>query len=136
MRKSVYEENYNKMVRLGIIKPDGDLNFEEYKKIESKPFMDLHLDHLLHKSKPGEIVISMAHNYKQNGDIMADPDMEIGIYPEMRMVEALTYQQDGLGIYQQVYLEDGRFYPILKKELNVFLASWLRNLEKQGFSCA
>ena len=68
------------------------------------------------------------------GDVMADPDMEIRIIPSMKMVEALTFQQDNMGIYQQVYLEDGRFYPSLKKELNNFLNTWLKNLIEQGFS--
>ncbi|MCD4677830.1 MAG: DUF1249 domain-containing protein, partial [Desulfobacula sp.] len=62
-----------------------------------------------------------------------DPDMEIRIIPKMKMVEALTFQQDNMGIYQQVYLEDGRYYPKLKNELNNFLNSWLKNLIEQGF---
>jgi len=64
---------------------------------------------------------------------MADPDMEIRIIPKMKMVEALTFQQDNMGIYQQVYLEDNRYYPRLKNELNHFLNSWLKNLIEQGF---
>jgi len=50
------------------------------------------------------------------------------------MVEALTFQQDNMGIYQQVYLEDGRYViPKLKNELNDFLNYWLKNLIEQGF---
>jgi hypothetical protein len=64
---------------------------------------------------------------------MADPDMEIRIYPEKKMVEALTYQQDGLGIFQRVYPSEGMVCPQLKVQLNRFLGQWLRNLEQQGF---
>lgn len=49
------------------------------------------------------------------------------------MVEVLTFQQDNMGIYQQVYLDDGSFYPKLKNELNDFLNFWLKNLIEQGF---
>jgi hypothetical protein len=64
---------------------------------------------------------------------MADPDMEIRIYPYAGFVEALTYQLDSLGIYQVVYPEPGKVYPKRKKELNKFLNQWLKNLIDQGF---
>jgi hypothetical protein len=130
----IYETMYNKLVKLGIINQDGSLKFDEYIKLKSGIFMDLNIDHLSHKDDENSIVISLAHNFIQNGDVMADPDMEIKIIPSMKMVEALTFQQDSTGTYQQVYLEDGRFYPTLKTDLNNFLNSWLKNLIEQGFS--
>ncbi len=54
--------------------------------------------------------IALAHNGKQNGDVMADPDMEVRIYP------------------QEVYPEPGKYYPKLKKELNEFLNNWLKTM--------
>lgn len=125
---------YEKLVKLGIIHQDGSLKFNECLKLKSGIFMDLNIDHLSHKDDDRSIVISLAHNYVQDGDVMADPDMEIRIIPSMKMVEALTFQQDSTGTYQQVYLEDGRFYPTLKKDLNDFLNYWLKNLIEQGFS--
>ena len=130
---TVYETMFRKLVKLGIINQDGSLRFDEYLKLKSGGFMDLNIDHLSHKDDNGSILISLAHNYIQNGDVMADPDMEIKIIPDMKMIEALTYQLDSMGIYQQVYLEDGKFYPKLKAELNDFLNIWLRNLIEQGF---
>ncbi len=134
MKNMIYETMYNKLVKLGIINQDGSLKFDEYIKLKSGIFMDLNIDHLSHKDDENSIVISLAHNFIQNGDVMADPDMEIKIIPSMKMVEALTFQQDSTGTYQQVYLEDGRFYPTLKTDLNNFLNSWLKNLIEQGFS--
>lgn len=129
---SNFETNFAKMVKLGIITKDGFPTFEEAKKMKSGAFMDLNLDFLI-KTEEG-IVIAMAHNYIQNGDVMADPDMEIRIVPEMKMVEALSYRLDSMGIYQNVYTEDGKaFSPQLKKELNSFLGKWLKNLLDQGF---
>ena len=134
MKKIIYETMYNKLVKLGIIDQDGSLKFNEYIKLKSGIFMDLNIDHLSHKDDDRSIVISLAHNYVQDGDVMADPDMEIRIIPSMKMVEAMTFQQDSTGTYQQVYLRDGRFYPTLKKDLNDFLNYWLKNLIEQGFS--
>jgi predicted metalloenzyme YecM len=125
---------FEKLVKLGIINQDGNLKFNEYLKLKSGNFMDLNIDHLSYKNDDRSIVISLAHNYIQNGDVMADPDMEIRIIPSMKMVEALTFKQDSIGIYQQVYLEDGRFNPTLKNDLNNFLNFWLKNLIEQGFS--
>jgi uncharacterized protein YqiB (DUF1249 family) len=129
---SLFENNFAKMVKLGIITQDGMPTFKEAKKMKSGGFMDLNLDYLANTQEG--IVISMAHNFIQEGDIMADPDMEIRIVPQMKMVEALSYQQDAMGICQNVYTEDGKGYrPRLKNELNSFLGQWLNNLVAQGF---
>lgn len=97
-------------------------------KLKSEGFMDLSID-ILNK-EPDKIVIAMAHNYIQNGDVIPDPDMEIAIYPKLKMAEALTYQ-DTFG-YKQVYPEPGYVYPKMKKELNQFLNQWLNNIKMQG----
>lgn len=97
--------------------------------------MDLNLDLLFEED--GKYTIAMAHNYIQNGDVMADPDMEIRIIPSMKMAEALSFRQDGgIPINQHVYEEvDGKtmVYPMIKKELNTFLSGWLLNIKNQGF---
>ncbi len=46
----------------------------------------------------------------------------------------MTFQQDSLGIYQEVYPEPDRVSPLLKRQLNDFLAMWLNNIRKQGFA--
>ena len=122
----IYETLYNKLKNLGI------LEVREYKKLKSNGFMDLSIDVLTNNEEFKTIAI--AHNYIQNGDVMADPDMEIKIYKKLKCAEALTYQQDGLGIFQRVYSDDGKkVNPRLKKELNHFLNIWLTNLKNQGF---
>lgn len=127
-----YETMFNKLITIGIIDTTGALQTGDYLKIENKPFMPLSIDRLP-SHEPGTLRIAMAHNYTQNGDLMADPDMEIRINPSDRTVEALTYQQDGLGIYQEVYPEPGKVIPKLKTDLNRFLNQWLSNLIDQGF---
>jgi hypothetical protein len=133
----IYEKIYEKLDKLI---PLGVSNLKEgegFTKLKSGGFMELsieflHYDHPKGKQE-GCFIIAMAHNYSQNGDLMADPDMEIAIYPEMKMAEALTYQQDSLGIFQRVYPEPGFVDVRAKKELNLFLNQWLGNLKKQGF---
>lgn len=125
MSPLIYETIYKKLEKLGIT------DLTEYKKIENAPYMSLSID-ILEDSKE-EKKIAMAHNYIQNGDVMADPDMEIKIHKEMKMAEALTYQQDGLGIFQNVYPAPDIVNTKLKGQLNRFLNQWLTNLINQGF---
>ena len=65
-----------------------------------------------------------------SGDMIADPDMEVALYPSRQMAEALSYQ-DCFG-YRQVYPEPGKINPRAKKELNSFLNQWLSNIIAQG----
>lgn len=135
----IYETIYKKLDRLIPLGVNELQKGEGFIKLKSEGYMNLNIDSLGGKEHPkGEqdghcFIIAMAHNHIQNGDLMADPDMEIAVYPEMKMAEALTYQQDGLGIYQMVYPEPGLVNPKLKKQLNSFLNQWLDNLKKQNF---
>ena len=133
IRNDVYIRNFKRLIELGIINDKGELQFNEAVSLKSKPFMDLNLDDL-GKDIKGYTMFAMAHNFKQHGDIMADPDMQIRIIPEMQSIEALTYQLDSMGIFQRVYNEDyTKVIPRLKKELNSFLEKWLINLKQQRF---
>ena len=83
-------------------------------------------------------VYSISHYGEQNGDLMADPDMEIGIISDgkaMRVIP-LTFQNDYMGMYQRVFnnTPDGWVYSKqLLTELDSFLYEWLKNIEAQGF---
>ena len=136
----IYDTIYKRLVKLIDLEK---LITEGHLKYKAGAFMDLNLDYLGEGSSKESFKISMSHNYVQNGDVMADPDIEIEIYPTLceGQAEALTYQQDGLGIYQQVYEYDDKgkktmVSPKLKKELNSFLNMWLNNIRNQGFKLA
>lgn len=131
IRNDVYMRNFKRLIELGILNDEGELQFKDAVSLESKPYMNLNLDDL-GKDNIGH-VFAMAHNFKQHGDIMADPDMTIRIIPKMQSVEAMTYQLDSMGIYQQVYPDEKHVIPKLKKELNSFLEKWLINLKTQRF---
>lgn len=121
MRRTVFEMIYARLQEIGILDENGIMK-AEYMKFKSPGLMDLNVDRLFDNT------IALAHNGIQNGDVMADPDMEVRIYPENKSAEALTFKNDYLGIFQEVYPEPGRYYPKLKKELNEFLNDWLKNI--------
>ena len=88
MKSTIYEQIYKKLQPIMT-----ELGDKDYIKMKSGGFMDLNVDQLYKTDK--RIRISLAHNYIQNGDVMADPDMEIMVYPDREMAEAMTFQQDG-----------------------------------------
>lgn len=121
MRRTVYEMIFSRLQQMGIINENGEMQ-ADYMKFVSSGLMPLNVDKLTPDT------IALAHNGKQNGDVMADPDIEVRIYPELKMAEALTFRNDYMGIYQEVYAEPGKYYPELKKELNDFLNNWLKTM--------
>ncbi|MGB9131157.1 MAG: DUF1249 domain-containing protein [Methanosarcina sp.] len=127
---NVHERIFKKLQQLKILDKNGIMK-ASYMRFESEGLMDLHVDNLLNNT------ISVAHNGKQNGDVMCDPDMQIWIHPDHKEAEAMTYQNDYLGIFQEVYPEPGKYRPKLKKDLNDFLADWLKTIiEVQQYTLA
>jgi uncharacterized protein YqiB (DUF1249 family) len=82
--RTVYEMIYARLQQLGIIDESGKMK-ANYMKFISSGLMPLNVDMLISDT------IALVHNGKHNGDVMSDPDMEIKIYPEMKMAEALTF---------------------------------------------
>ena len=125
----IYETIYRKLDRLGAI---AALEAgQDYAKSQlGGAFMDLNMDVL--ERRADHIVIALSHYFEQNGDLCADPDMEIRIYPARGMAEALTFQQAIPPIYREVYPAPGKVAPTLQRELNGFLNTWLRNCLAQG----
>lgn len=109
----------------------GDLReLPVYCKMQSFSFMDLNLDKLDQRNTT--IIIALSHYYKHpSGDMIPDPDMEIRIFHELEMAEALSFQ-DIFG-YKRVYHENGYIDVKAMRELNNFLLQWLKNLKAQGF---
>ena len=97
-----------------------------YAKLTADGFMDLSVEWI------GENRIAMAHYGEQNGDLMADPDMELIVDFDKKTIMPATYQNDYVNVYQQVYLDNNQWKPKLSKELTSFLSTWLRNVEFQG----
>lgn len=100
----IHETIYKKLLR---IVPDlAEAKFEA-KKLKAEGFMDLNIDILYWDEGHQRCVIALSHYWKHDsGDMIADPDMEIAIYPSRKLAEALSYQ-DSFG-YRQVYPEPGK----------------------------
>ena len=133
MKDSIYEANYKRLEALGIVTPDGTLRPDGRSK--SDGYMDLvyeRLEYMEDLLTPGSIAISLAHYFKQNGDLCQDPEMVVLVYPESRQAEAFSFQQAIPSIYQEVYPEPGKVAPKAKEALNGFLGTWLENLVHQG----
>jgi len=132
MRKTVYETNFDRLVKLGVF-VDG--HEDDARKSAASSLMDLTVERRQHMDGLGPkkgLVYSLAHTFIQNGDLCMDPAMDVIVYPESNMVEALTFEMSLPPVYQVVYPEPGRYFPKLKSELNSFLRQWLNNLLDQG----
>ena len=123
-----YSINQNIYFKLLDVIPDL-ISIEEHGKSVVPNYMDLNLD-ILHRT-PEQIIIALSHYYKHpSGDMIADPDMEIAVFPKQEYAEALAYQDTYT--YQTVRLESGQVNAGLRRTLNSFLSQWLTNLIEQG----
>lgn len=91
-------------------------------------------------SADGNRLISICHYGEQNGDLMRDPDMvfELFTHGEASAAEPLSFQNDYMGLLQEVYRYDdaGKKTHVntrLKAELKSFARTWFSNLREQGF---
>ena len=102
----------------------------EYAKSRVDGFMDLNLDVLI--AAKGYRRIALSHYWKHDsGDMIPDPDMEIGVYRDWEMAEALTYQD--MWSYDDVYSgPDGQVDRRHYLHCNAFLEKWLEALAEQG----
>lgn len=115
----VYGRIYEKMEKIGI------LAIRQYAVIENPPGVPLCVDRL------GPDRYAIAHNPMVDGVMVADPDMEIRVFPGKRTAEPLTFQ-DRTG-RRVVYNEAGKVDLRARNELTAFLDSWLTKLVNDGY---
>ena len=91
-------------------------------------------------SADGNRLIALCHYGEQNGDLMRDPEMvfELFTHGETSAAEPLSFQNDYVGLFQEVYRYDdtGKKTHVktrLKAELKSFARTWFTNLKDQGF---
>lgn len=107
-----------------------------YIRLESGGFMPLVIERI-GKGPRNLPLISVAHYYEQNGDLMRDPEMTFE-QGHNRGLHPVSFQQDGgLPIYQEAVFrnEAGQtlIRPKLIQQLNSFSKTWSGNLRRQGF---
>lgn len=101
---------------------------------------DFHVHFDMHTYQPlvierhGEL-ISVAHYYEQNGDLMADPEVTF-VVARNNYVFPISFRQDNLGI-DRVYVrwEDGKIYWNLEmqNDLASFCDEWMENIKQQQY---
>ncbi len=91
-------------------------------------FMDLNFDYLHGNELTARIALS--HYYRQNGDMIPDPDMEILVRFHRQEAEALTFQDVYVFSTVEAGSPEGRRKASAR--INEFLAFWLVNLRNQG----
>ena len=89
-------------------------------------------------SPDGNRLISLCHYGEQNGDLMRDPEMVFEVHATTAAAEPLSFQNDYMGVFQEVYRYDdtGKKTHVktrLKAELKSFARTWFTNLKEQGF---
>ena len=78
-------------------------------------------------------LVSVAHYYQQNGDMMRDPDVVFLIGADQH-VYPISYRQDGLGINQEAaFVEEGQWRVRTKMQADIcsFCNQWMRNINEQ-----
>lgn len=106
-------------------------------RITVQGFMPLSIEHI-GQSAEGNRLIAISHTGEQNGDLMRDPEMVFEVHSATAVAEPLSFQNDYVGLFQEVYRFDdaGKKTHVnakLKQELKSFARLWFRNLKAQGF---
>jgi uncharacterized protein YqiB (DUF1249 family) len=133
-KQTIYEKNYDRLMAVAPGLEDRLENYKDdyiYGKSVKTGYMDFNLEVLDH-DKTG-FYIAISHYYVQNGDMVADPDMEILVDIKNKTIEALHFQDATR--YIEVYPDKRNrdlFSKFQKKDQNDFLADWLKNLKNQG----
>ncbi len=76
--------------------------------------------------------IAISHFIEENGDSLADPDMEFEVSHETKTLNARMYQQDTLRRFENV-IQDGMVNEELENELNEFAEQWFTNIQRNGY---
>ena len=105
------------------------MSIEEAGRSKVEGYMDLGFD-LLYRT-PERLVIVLSHYCRHpSGDMIADPDMEIAVYPVEEIATAISYQ-DCFG-FRAAYGSMAETDQRNQGDMNQFVSQWLSNLIEQG----
>ncbi|GHV11318.1 hypothetical protein FACS1894219_02270 [Clostridia bacterium] len=132
-KMSIEQENYAKLAEMF---PDFANKKYSYMKLESPGFEPLSLEWIFGDR------ISVMQTYVQEGDLMYDPMIEFEVNDTAKTLNAVVYQNSGMGLYQY-HDEDGIGRSVdgngnshevhdLSGKLNDFSKRWFNNLGEQG----
>ena len=93
-----------------------------YMKYSTPHFMDLNIEII------GDNRIAVSHYYEVNGDMLADPDVELIVDNENKLLFPMTYQQDNLQVFYDLTTR-----PDMSESLNNFMQDWLSNIKDNHY---
>lgn len=118
--------NYERILKL--IPGIENMKLGDSGKLTSEGFMDLSYEVL--DLRTNRLDIAITHYYKQNGDLVPDPDMRIWLDLEKKMAFPMWFQNSIA--YRACIDENDRVSIKEFKQQSAFLSQWLRNLKSQG----
>jgi hypothetical protein len=84
-------------------------------------------------------LVSVAHYFEQNGDLMSDPEMTFEV-DQAGTFYPISITQHPLGIYREAVFQDEQGRVLIKlgakRDLEYFARIWDRNIKDQGFLAA
>jgi hypothetical protein len=114
-------------------------------RIEMKGYDRLCIEHVGNAPTDGLVLVSVAHYFEQNGDLMSDPEMTFEVNPSDDKENGwlsgswrpASITQSPMGVYREAVFRDdaGRtlIRPKLVAELKGFARMWNRNIGEQGY---
>lgn len=109
-----------------------------YAKFNAEGFMDLTIEKTWEQDHEGNPVYSICHYGEQNGDLMRDPEMTVGVNWNEGTILPLTFRNDYMGMLLENFVyRHGELYGYRKHWLHDsdnFLSTWLDNIKEQGFT--
>lgn len=117
--QSLERKNYEAFEQIARPLLDGDTYYLKYASMGN---MDLNVE----KLDDDQIVIS--HNFSLNGDLMADPMVELRADRENKLLHPVSFRMDSLGAYQ-----DKETNPKIEQELNSYMGKWLVNIHEKQY---
>lgn len=88
--------------------------------------MPLSIEDLHYVDYFGYEVYAISNTGVMNGDLMRDPEMLIAVNHHEMTIRPLTFRNDYMGVYQQVFDSERVYRPRLLTELDEFLWIWLK----------
>ncbi|MBP1535247.1 MAG: hypothetical protein IK999_14155 [Ruminococcus sp.] len=79
-------------------------------------------------------ILTIAHSYVQNGDLMWDPRIDFKIDYENKKATPVSYEMSSLGVYEEYDIKN--LTPEIAEKLNELLDytdTWLDNIEAKGY---
>lgn len=102
----------------------GDATYRKYTAEGFEPLM----------AEMQEDILTLAHTYVQNGDLMWDPRIDFKVDYENKKVTPISFENSGTGRYEEYDIED--LTPETAEKINDlldFVDTWLDNIEAQGY---